>query len=143
MLRAEFTDEQDTLTLDISSAYDVPSLTGLRRTFTYSRAGAGSLTVSDEATFSEPQAFGVALVTMGQWDRPELTELRLADGPSAVRVRMEATGGRIALHPEDLKEDLPGGGTPTRIGIDLDQPVTEARIRLTITPGAAAAPGEN
>ena len=53
-LKTDFTDAQDTLVFDIRSAYSVPSLQKLTRTYVFSRAGAGSLTVTDDVAFSKP-----------------------------------------------------------------------------------------
>ena len=55
VLRTEFLPTRDTLEMDIASAYAVPTLKSLRRTFVYSRSGAGSLSISDRAQFSSPQ----------------------------------------------------------------------------------------
>ena len=54
VLKTEFGDKADTLVLDLSAAYKVKSLKRLVRTFVYSREGAGSLRVTDEAEFDQP-----------------------------------------------------------------------------------------
>ena len=54
ILKTDFTDQADTLLMDISSAYKVEGLKKLERTFVFSRAGAGKLTVSDAVEFDEP-----------------------------------------------------------------------------------------
>ncbi len=89
VVKTVFTDQGDTLVLDIQSAYDVPEIEKLERTFVYSREREGSLTVTDEVVFSEPRAFGTALVTFGTW-RPELPGgLTIEDGDGAVKVEIE------------------------------------------------------
>lgn len=62
VLQADLGDETETLRLDLKSAYPVPDLRLLERTFVYSRAGEGSLTVTDRVEFANPQAFESALI---------------------------------------------------------------------------------
>src|SRR6185436_1952089 len=56
VLRTEFTEGQDTLTLDIKSAYTVPTLKRLHRTFVFQR-DKPSLSVRDEVEFSTAETF--------------------------------------------------------------------------------------
>ncbi|MDW8310888.1 MAG: heparinase II/III family protein, partial [Verrucomicrobiales bacterium] len=56
VLRTNFTDRTDTLVLDLRSAYAVPTLQKLERTFVFQRARPMSLTVRDEVAFAEPAA---------------------------------------------------------------------------------------
>ena len=44
------------------------------------------------------------------------------------------TGGSFTLEPERIQGDLRTTKPPARIGINLDQPVTEATVRVTVTP---------
>ena len=155
VIRHEFTDSTDTLALDISSAYDVPQLSKLERTFVYSRSGAGSLTVTDEVTFSRPCTFGTALVTFDKWEKVSSSSLTIRDRgdvsrassprfeggtPStreALSVTVAVSGADFEIKPEIIKEDLSGGRLPTRLGINLTRPVTHAVVSLTIAPQAA------
>lgn len=134
VVRTEFTDDADTLVLDISSAYDVPGLAELQRTFVYSRKGAGSLTVTDEVRFDSPSRFGTALITFGRWKRHGPDSLMVYDTEEAVRVDIRVRGGEFDIHPDHIKEDMRSGMIPVRLGIDLKEPVTEASITTTITP---------
>jgi hypothetical protein len=131
VLLTDFTDSADTLKLDMKSAYDVPDLQKLERTFVYSREGRGSLTVTDEVAFAAPQAFGTALITLGQWEQAAEKQLVVRDSGQAVRVTIDATGpAKIAA--EEIKED--SYGQPIRLGIDMAEPVTHATIKMTIVP---------
>jgi len=134
VLKAKFSDEADTLVLDIASAYKVKGLKRLVRTFVYSRKGAGSLTVTDEVELAEPQAFGTALVTFGKWKPLDGETLVVWDGKEAVRVALAATGGELAVQGEKIREDVRTRSLPTRIGLDFKQPVAKAAITLTVTP---------
>jgi len=132
VLLADFTDEADTLQLDLRAAYDVPELKTLERTLLYSRAGEGSLTVTDRVEFTQPQPFETALVTKGDWLRLDDGTLAVYDLDRALRVEIKAEGGEVAVEAEKIIEDAPVH--PTRLGIKLAQPVAAATITVTITP---------
>ncbi len=51
VLKAELTDRADRLALDLRSAYPVPGLEKMERTFVFSRQGRGSLAVTDEVSW--------------------------------------------------------------------------------------------
>jgi len=134
VVHQSFTDDSDTLVLDISSAYDVPELKKLERKFVYSRSGSGSLSVTDEVVFSKPCDFGTALVTFDKWQKLSGSSLRIEDGKEAVCVSITAGGADFEIQPETIQEDLSADTEPTRLGIHLTRPVTQAVISLTIAP---------
>lgn len=135
VLKSEFTHAADTLVLDITSAYAANALNKLTRTFVYSRRGKGSLTVTDEVEFSQPQAFGTALITLGEWQQPEPDTVLVSESGEAVLVTLQITGAEFDVRAEEIKEDVRTRRLPTRIGIDLRQPVTRASVTLKITAG--------
>jgi hypothetical protein len=139
VLRTEFTDPADTLELDLTSAYDCPELKTLRRTFVYSREGAGGLTVTDAVEFNSPQTFGTALILRGHWEQrtpapqePGKARVLIRDGEEAVQVDIDAAGQAFTLQAEEIREDAPV--IPTRLGINLIQPVAAAVVTVKITP---------
>jgi hypothetical protein len=134
VLRAEFSDQQDTLALDIRSAYKVPELRRLERTFVYHRAVPASLTVRDEGAFTKPESFQTALITWGKCKQVSSNELVLTDTEGSVRVRIETDGAPFTVASETLDEDMPDHRKPLRIGITLSQPVDKAVVTLTIGP---------
>jgi hypothetical protein len=138
VLRTEFTDRTDTLALDIASPYPCPELKRLERTFVYSRDGAGSLAVTDTVEFASPQSFGTALVTLGKWERANDGSLLVTDGGETVHVEISVKDGEFAVQAEDIVEDAPV--KPTRIGINLKQPVAAATVTLKITPTGKSKP---
>jgi hypothetical protein len=134
VITADFSDGRDTLVLDMTSAYDVPELVSLQRTFEYSRAGAGGLTVTDDVAFSSPQSFETALVTLGRAKELAPGVLLVDDIKSAVRVAADTGGVRARFTQEVIDEDMHLPSKPLRIGVELAQPVARATVRLTITP---------
>jgi len=134
VVRTEFTDAADTLVLDLRSAYGVKEVERLERTFVYSRAGAGSLTVTDDVVFATPQAFETALVTLGKWEQEKPGTLVVRDSGDAVRVEIAVTGGEFEVAAEAIKEDVKAHSLPTRIAVRMKQPVAKARVTMTVTP---------
>jgi len=136
VLKTEFTDAADTLVLDIKSAYTAKELKKLTRTFVYSRLGKGSLTVTDEVEFSEPRAFGTALITLGEWKEQEPGKVLVSDSGEAILVDIKIEGAEFDTRAEKIKEDVRTKTLPMRIGIDLRKPVTRASVTLKITAGS-------
>lgn len=134
VLRADFTEVADTLVLDMCSAYDVPELRKLQRTFVYSREAAGQLTVTDEVAFETPQRFETALVTLSAWEQLGPRALRIQEADQAIEVKIEVTGGPFSIKPERIEGQIRTSKTPTRLGIELEQEVREARVSVFVTP---------
>ena len=141
VLKLDLTDQADTLQLDLSSAYPVQSLQRLTRTFVFQRQPA-SLTVEDDVAFESPQAFGTAVITFSAWKQIDEQQLLVGNGDEAVRVRIDTGGLPVKIDSTVIDEDVRGGKQPTRIGIDLAEPVLKAVIRLTIQPATDQPQGE-
>ncbi|MCU0783856.1 MAG: heparinase II/III family protein [Verrucomicrobia bacterium] len=139
VLRADFSDAEDTLALDIRSAYGVPELQKLERTFVFRRAMPMSLVVRDEVEFSGRKPFETALITWGRCKQISPTELLITDGHDAVRVKIDTGGRAFAVRNKILDEDIHGPGKPLRIGISLDFPAEKAVVTLTLTPAKSPA----
>lgn len=132
VLKTDFTDAADTLQFDLKSGYPVPSLKALDRTFVYSRAGAGSLTVTDHVELAAPQAFETALIVRTGWKALDKGKLLIYDGDQALEVTIKTTGGNYELKSEVIREDAPI--KPTRLAIAFLQPVTSATVEVSIKP---------
>jgi hypothetical protein len=133
----EFTDEADTVRLDYTSAYAVKSLERLQRTFVYRRLPEPGLSVTDEVAFSAPTSFGTAVITFGSWKQVGENRLRISHGRNAVEIEIQAGGLPVRIQATEIREDVRGGKTPVRVGIDLVEPVREATIQLWIRPVSA------
>ena len=133
VLATEFADAADRVAFDLTAAYDLPEMTSLTRRFEHSRAGTGTVTITDEVVFAAPAAFETALVTFGSMRR-DGDELLVAEKDRAVRVTIDTGGIGYEIAQEVLDEELPRGRQPTRIAIRLTQPVIRAAIRVTICP---------
>ncbi len=135
VLKTEFSDEADLLALDISSAYTIPELKTLERTFVFRRGAQPSLSITDRIVFSAPQTIETALVTWGEWKRADGNTLVITDGADSVQVNIDTGGLPFKLSSTTLDEDVSTPVKPVRIAISLDTPAATANIRLTVTPG--------
>ena len=58
----------------------------------------------------------------------------LADTPDDVTVGITAADGEYRVAAEPIREHLPDGRIPIRLGIELTNPVTKAEIKVIIVP---------
>lgn len=137
ILATDFKPEQDTIRMSLKSAYPVADLKTLERTFVFSRAGQGRLSVKDVVEFATPQTFETALIVRSGWRQLPDGKLMIFDLDQAVQVELKATGGDIEIVPTQINEDA--SEHPIRLGLRLKQPVTAATIEATITPLALPA----
>ena len=105
VVKTDFTDAADMLVLDLSSAYKVPELKKLERTFVFSRRGAGKITVSDAVEFDSPQEFETALITFGEGKRLAPNRLQVGDDREHVIVEIATDGGEFRIVPEVIHEE--------------------------------------
>ncbi len=134
VLATRFAPEGDTIVLDLAGAYAVPGLKSLVRTLTVRRGTSPAITVVDDVEYAEPASFSTALITFGAWREVSPGAYAVESGTDGVLATVAVDGADWALRPETLREELPGGRLPTRLGIVLQSPVRRASIRVTITP---------
>lgn len=127
-----FTDTTDTLVLDVTSAYAVPELQHLERTFTFHRTEKPSLDVGDSVAFSKPKTFETALITWSDWKQISPNEIRIGDTNGAVDVSIETGGLPVAISATEIHEDVHTPRLPVHIGIALKDPVRRATVTLQI-----------
>jgi hypothetical protein len=138
----EFSEKKDSLVLDMSSAYNISSLTSLTRTFIYSREGKGFVTITDRVCFSSRKTFETTLITPGVFERVDNHSLLIFTLEGAVNVAIDTGGLEFTITKDIIKEESLSNIQPTRIGISLDDPVTEAAITLQITPARGPGSGK-
>jgi hypothetical protein len=134
ILATDFSDRADRITMDLRSAYPVKELKRLERTMVFARAGLGSLRVTDQIELASPKPLGTALITFSPWKQVTPGRLEIGRGPATIEVRIDAGGRAFRIEPTEIHEDLHGGRIPTRLGIELAEPVEKATLTLTISP---------
>jgi len=133
-VKIDFTDSEDTLAFDITSAYRPMAVRKLTRQFVYSRQGQGSLTVTDVVKFPKPKRFGTALITFGKCVREGENLLRIIDESQSLLVEIDTDGLAYEVTDKQIDSETRSRRKPTRIGIDLTERVTNAQITVHITP---------
>jgi hypothetical protein len=133
ILGKTFDDACDRLELDLTAAYPVSELTGLRRTYVHDRA-ARAIEITDDVRFASPQTFSTPLVTYRDVRRAENGTLYLHDKTRCVKVRIDAEGS--PWHLDEERIDNPGKPSPRRMAVTFDKPVVSGRVRFRITPCA-------
>jgi hypothetical protein len=138
-VRSEFTPARDLWEIDLTSAYTVPDLIKVTRTFIYDRAESGSLEIIDQASYRSPQAFGVAFVLLPtqRWVEDGKGGFLVEGGDGRVHVSVTSETGLV--RSEDLITGILPGAAPKglRVGFDLAAPATSVRIRTLITSAPA------
>lgn len=128
--KTDFTPETDTFTMDISSAYPVPGLKQLSRTFRYSRTGQGELSIQDDFALSEPGDFETALVTHYDWKQVSPDTLEFSHGEEKVQAVIHSPVP-FTITSEKIDENQP---VFTRIGIRLTSKTAQGTVTITFKP---------
>ncbi len=143
VVSTNFTDAEDVLTFDLRSAYPLPELKKLERTFDYQRGVDAGLRVSDTVEFAQPEKFESALITWGDWKKISSREFEINDHGARVRVTVDTGGLPFTIRKTLIDEHVHTPRQPWHIGIVLKQAVTEAKVSLFIRPLNTAPVGQS
>jgi len=134
ILQTNFSVAADTLKLDLRSAYPVPELQKLDRTFVFQRGAAAALEVHDEVAFLQPEKFETALITWGKVKSAGPNTFEITDGDSTVQVTIDTQGREFKWRQEVINEDVHTKRKPVHIGIQLNSEISSGVITLRIVP---------
>lgn len=129
ILSTAFTDKEDRFAMDISSAYAVPDLNKLLRTFTYNRNGLGSLTVKDDFEFKTKQSFELALITRAKWKQIAPDQIEF-EGRQQKMIATIKTKNGFTVKSETIEENAP---VFTRIALVLPA-AAAGTVTVVFTP---------
>ena len=134
VVRTEFTEEKDTVEIDLTAGYEVPALKSLVRTLVYDRV-AKRVTVTDRVAFSEPTAFESPVVTyMDVRADYEPGRFQLErDRRHAVDLAFSATGGTWKVKAELVPNPL--RTSAKRLALAFAEPVTSAAVTAVFSAG--------
>jgi hypothetical protein len=85
-----FTENEDRMTIDMTDAYDAPSLKHLQRQITYSRDGKGSVDIVDSYDVEGTIPIEEAITTHRQWKQIDASTLDFSANGETVRVHVTA-----------------------------------------------------
>ena len=131
VIHTSFNQNEDTMVLDISTAYPNTQLTKLKRTMTFNRKDIGKVTITDDFAFSQPRDFETALITRADWVKKGANSVLLTIGKEKMLVTFSSPGHKLALRSEKISE---GGAPYSRIGIYMDEPALTGKIVVTYLP---------
>ncbi|CAM3018572.1 heparinase II/III domain-containing protein [Rariglobus hedericola] len=129
----KFTDSFDSVTLDLTAGYGLPSLKELTRRFDYSRQGKGGFMITDRVVFTSPQVFGTALTTYGEAREEKPGVWLITYKGQSLRAEIATTGNAPFTVTNEVLKDESREGKVRRLGINLSSPVSEATITIKIT----------
>ena len=138
ILKTDFTDEQDTVVMDMTSAYDVPELKSLIRTFIFNRPNK-TITVTDAVEYTEPKDFSTALISRSTVKEYKPERHFIYGSPEACLDINIATSDTFTAKTERLVLQF-GRLGPYRLSATLAKPVEQGSITWTIK--ATALPAE-
>jgi hypothetical protein len=136
IISTDFTDDKDTLVMDLTGVFKVPTLKKLTRTYVLDRTKP-SIEVIDEASFTKPTPFGTAMITDSKWKEESPGVFLITDAKSAVRATVTVDHGQIADTMEPLIGIGPHARPPERLGINMATPVKHVIMRTLIVPSTA------
>jgi hypothetical protein len=135
ILETRFTDDEDLIRIDLSTAYDIPAIKQLVRTMRFNRTGSGSITLEDRFDFSSPQTFELGLPTHGTFKRTGDDVIDFGSGKETLRAEIQTPDG-FDLTSEIIQESAPAF---TRLGIRLKKSVSTGAVTVVFSP----APGQS
>jgi hypothetical protein len=130
VLEKSFDENRDRVVLDLTNAYRVDAMANLTRAFVFDRSAKGQVEVTDEVGFTRPDNFETALITYANWTLNEDGSLIISDGEASIHVTVSSEAGALEFNHSILKESA----TPTRLSWRLKNPVTKARVQITMQP---------
>ncbi len=134
VLETRFSDAEDSIAIDCTSAYDVPALKSLVRTMAFNREK-NTVTITDKAAFSEPTTFEVPVITYRKWAK-DADKMHF----SFNKEKGDRTLGLdvTASAPVEFKSEKienPDKPSPERLAFAFAQPVVEATISAVFSVG--------
>lgn len=131
----EFTENLDRVVLDIAAAYEIPALNSLVRTMANDKSGHGAISITDEVVLSKPLPFGVAIMTLSEYEIVDSNTVILKTENQTLKVEVFSEGGSFVIKDELVPvEHLREGGPAFRIGIDFVSPIDQGSITVKYTP---------
>ena len=138
VVSTNFTDDKDTLVMDLTTSYAVPSLVHLIRTYTFDRK-MPSIEIDDDVQFGRPTDYGSALITISQEKEEGAGEFLVYDKSYALAATVTAEETEPSAQVVNKVEPVTGfklfaGVHPIRMGVNLNRPVTHVRLKTIVVP---------
>ena len=139
---SQLSPDADSFLIDLGQAYAkaAPGLNGITRSMEFRRAPQEEIRMTDKADFREHGFLETALITFGTCSEKRPGELEVACDKSALQVSITSSSGPVTCTRDVIKEKLPGGKFPLRIGLKAEAGPGESWISYSLRPPAHPAP---
>ncbi|GAB5552967.1 MAG: hypothetical protein Sapg2KO_25580 [Saprospiraceae bacterium] len=132
---ADFSDTYDKVVLNLKDAYELPTLKTLVRTMENDKSGQGIITITDQFSSTEPVTFGVAIMTLSNYEILDANTILLSTEDQQLKAEVTSPQGALILKDELVPvKHLREGGPAYRIGIDFREPIIEGSITVKYIP---------
>ncbi|ETV97491.1 hypothetical protein H310_09416 [Aphanomyces invadans] len=130
---------EDTATTDLAAAYDVPTLERVERKVTFSRVGAGQVSIQDTVEMKPGASvdFESVFTPLGTWT-PTGAASGLVTSNTGVTVNVCITAS--ALFTIDARVLTSYNVTWTRVGVKVVSTKRSEKVKITVLPGSTACP---
>jgi len=129
VMKTSFLPDVDSITFDITPAYDYPQLLHLERSMHYSRQGSGAIDITDKFDLISPTDVEEALTTHGTWQQIDSKTIEVKMKDQRLRVQIVAPYP-IAIAAKDITAY---GNSFTRIAVLVNMQFS-GTITLHFTP---------
>ncbi|WP_282123118.1 hypothetical protein [Algibacter mikhailovii] len=131
----EFTEELDKVVMNIKTAYDIPILNTLVRIMENDKSGQGTISITDEFSLSRPVNFGVAIMTISEYEIVDANTVLLKTENQILKAEVFSDDGALVIKDELVPvEHLREGGPAYRIGVDFIDPIAQGSLTVKFTP---------
>ncbi|MFY0652425.1 MAG: heparinase II/III family protein [Cyclobacteriaceae bacterium] len=135
IMSTEFSENGDKVVMDIKSAYEIPTLKTLIRTFENDKTGEGTITIEDQFSTTEPVQFGVAIMTLSEYEITNDKTVILMENGQKLKAEISANGGELKITDELVPvKHLREKGPAYRIGVDFTEPIAKGSLTVKYTP---------
>ena len=135
IIATEFTENHDRVVMDIKSAYDIPGLKALVRKMENNKSVQGAISITDEFTLSSPVEYGVAIMTLSDYEIVNDNTVMLKTEKQTLKAEVFSDDGELVIKDELVPvKHLREGGLAYRIGVDFVEPIAEGSLTVKYTP---------
>jgi len=121
--------------VDLKAAYEIPALNTLLRTMENDKSGQGTISITDEFMLSKPLDFGVAIMTLSDYEIINSNTVILKTEHQTLKAEVFSKDGALVIKDELVPvEHLREGAPAYRIGVDFVSPIHKGSITVKFTP---------
>jgi len=99
------------------------------------KSGNGAISITDEFSLSEPGSFGVAIMTLSDYEIVNNNTVILKTDKQTLKAEVFSENGTLKITDERVPvKHLREGGPAYRIGVDFVRPMAQGALTIKFTP---------